>query len=144
MLFTSWQALIHGLGRHYYSMPINYRKNELEQKVHVYCRSHNYVCCECEIHIHVHCVVVQVRYLHVHVHVSGSAFGSDYVYLSRLCCYGMVGMGGVCNYIKAFGPAPFPHQREKKRSILKAYWDNIHYSMILEPDYTDTCMGTQI
>lgn len=27
------QALIHGLGRHYYSLPINYRKNELEQKV---------------------------------------------------------------------------------------------------------------
>lgn len=29
----SIQALIHGLGRHYYSMPINYRKNELEQKM---------------------------------------------------------------------------------------------------------------
>ena len=29
----SIQALIHGLNRHYYSMPINYRKNELEQKV---------------------------------------------------------------------------------------------------------------
>ena len=27
------QALIHGLGRHYYSLPINYRKNELEYKV---------------------------------------------------------------------------------------------------------------
>ena len=34
MILTSLsQALIHGLGRHYYSMPINYRKNELEQKV---------------------------------------------------------------------------------------------------------------
>lgn len=29
----SIQALIHGLGRHYYSMPISYRKNELEQKM---------------------------------------------------------------------------------------------------------------
>ncbi|XP_065177572.1 26S proteasome non-ATPase regulatory subunit 14-like [Sycon ciliatum] len=29
----SVQALIHGLDRHYYSMPINYRKNELEQKM---------------------------------------------------------------------------------------------------------------
>ena len=29
----SIQALIHGLGRHYYSLPINYRKNELEQRV---------------------------------------------------------------------------------------------------------------
>lgn len=27
------QALIHGLNRHYYSLAINYRKNELEQKV---------------------------------------------------------------------------------------------------------------
>lgn len=27
------QALIHGLNRHYYSITINYRKNELEQKV---------------------------------------------------------------------------------------------------------------
>lgn len=29
----SIQALIHGLGRHYYSLPINYRKNNLEQRV---------------------------------------------------------------------------------------------------------------
>jgi 26S proteasome regulatory subunit N11 len=29
----SIQALIHGLNRHYYSISINYRKNELEQKV---------------------------------------------------------------------------------------------------------------
>eukprot|EP00731_Ephydatia_muelleri_P010216 Em0005g802a len=29
----SVKALIHGLGRHYYSMPINYRKNDLEQKM---------------------------------------------------------------------------------------------------------------
>ena len=29
----SVQALIHGLDRHYYSMPINYRKNELEQQM---------------------------------------------------------------------------------------------------------------
>ena len=29
----SIQALIHGLGRHYYSLPINYRKNDLEQRV---------------------------------------------------------------------------------------------------------------
>lgn len=28
-----FQALIHGLNRHYYSITINYRKNELEQKV---------------------------------------------------------------------------------------------------------------
>ena len=27
------QALIHGLNRHYYSIAINYRKNELEQKM---------------------------------------------------------------------------------------------------------------
>eukprot|EP00761_Pharyngomonas_kirbyi_P012235 gb/GECH01012262.1/.p1 GENE.gb/GECH01012262.1/~~gb/GECH01012262.1/.p1 ORF type:complete len:311 (+),score=80.76 gb/GECH01012262.1/:1-933(+) len=27
------QALIHGLNRHYYSMPISYRKNDLEQKM---------------------------------------------------------------------------------------------------------------
>ena len=32
------QALIHGLNRHYYSITINYRKNELEQKV---CIPHN-------------------------------------------------------------------------------------------------------
>jgi 26S proteasome regulatory subunit N11 len=29
----SIQALIHGLNRHYYSIAINYRKDELEQKV---------------------------------------------------------------------------------------------------------------
>ncbi len=29
----SVQALIHGLNRHYYSIAINYRKNELEQKM---------------------------------------------------------------------------------------------------------------
>lgn len=29
----SIQALIHGLNRHYYSMAINYRKNELEEKM---------------------------------------------------------------------------------------------------------------
>jgi len=29
----SIQALIHGLGRHYYSIAINYRKNELEQQM---------------------------------------------------------------------------------------------------------------
>lgn len=28
-----FQALIHGLNRHYYSISINYRKNELEQKM---------------------------------------------------------------------------------------------------------------
>lgn len=27
------QALIHGLNRHYYSIAIQYKKNELEQKV---------------------------------------------------------------------------------------------------------------
>jgi len=32
LLYVS-QALIHGLNRHYYSIGINYRKNELEQKV---------------------------------------------------------------------------------------------------------------
>lgn len=31
--FLMFQALIHGLNRHYYSITINYRKNELEQKV---------------------------------------------------------------------------------------------------------------
>ena len=35
----SIQALIHGLNRHYYSIAINYRKNELEQKVCVW------ICC---------------------------------------------------------------------------------------------------
>ena len=30
------QALIHGLGKYYYSLPINYRKNELEQKARVH------------------------------------------------------------------------------------------------------------
>ena len=29
----SFQALIHGLNRHYYSISINYRKNELEEKM---------------------------------------------------------------------------------------------------------------
>ena len=33
MLFLRVQALIHGLNRHYYSISINYRKNELEQKM---------------------------------------------------------------------------------------------------------------
>jgi 26S proteasome regulatory subunit N11 len=28
-----YQALIHGLNRHYYSIAINYRKNELEEKM---------------------------------------------------------------------------------------------------------------
>jgi 26S proteasome regulatory subunit N11 len=28
-----FQALIHGLNRHYYSIGINYRKNELEEKM---------------------------------------------------------------------------------------------------------------
>jgi 26S proteasome regulatory subunit N11 len=32
----SIQALIHGLNRHYYSIAINYRKNDLEQKVLFY------------------------------------------------------------------------------------------------------------
>ena len=27
------QAIVHGLNRHYYSIAINYRKNDLEQKV---------------------------------------------------------------------------------------------------------------
>jgi 26S proteasome regulatory subunit N11 len=31
--FFAPQALIHGLGRHYYSIAINYRKNELEQQM---------------------------------------------------------------------------------------------------------------
>jgi 26S proteasome regulatory subunit N11 len=31
----SIQAIIHGLGRSYYSIAINYRKNELEQKVRI-------------------------------------------------------------------------------------------------------------
>lgn len=30
---TTMQALIHGLNRHYYSIAINYRKNELEEKM---------------------------------------------------------------------------------------------------------------
>lgn len=29
----SIQALVHGLNKHYYSININYRKNELEQKM---------------------------------------------------------------------------------------------------------------
>lgn len=29
----SIQALIHGLNRHYYSIAINYRKNELEERM---------------------------------------------------------------------------------------------------------------
>lgn len=33
VLSDRFQALIHGLNRHYYSITINYRKNELEQKV---------------------------------------------------------------------------------------------------------------
>jgi 26S proteasome regulatory subunit N11 len=33
LCFLSFKALIHGLNRHYYSISINYRKNELEQKV---------------------------------------------------------------------------------------------------------------
>lgn len=35
----SIQALIHGLNRHYYSIAINYRKNELEQKVSLHIAS---------------------------------------------------------------------------------------------------------
>lgn len=31
----SIQALIHGLNRHYYSIPINYRTHDLEQKVYL-------------------------------------------------------------------------------------------------------------
>lgn len=30
---AGWQALIHGLQRHYYSIVIDYRKNELEEQV---------------------------------------------------------------------------------------------------------------
>lgn len=33
VLCFNFQALIHGLNRHYYSISINYKKNELEQKV---------------------------------------------------------------------------------------------------------------
>lgn len=33
LVMPSIQALIHGLNRHYYSMPIAYRKNELEEKM---------------------------------------------------------------------------------------------------------------
>lgn len=36
-LMVYLQALIHGLNRHYYSLAINYRKNELEQKVCYHC-----------------------------------------------------------------------------------------------------------
>lgn len=32
-LSMNFQALIHGLNRHYYSIAINYRKNELEEKM---------------------------------------------------------------------------------------------------------------
>lgn len=32
----SIQARIHGLNRHYYSMAINYRKNELEEQVRLH------------------------------------------------------------------------------------------------------------
>lgn len=28
-----WQALIHGLNRHYYSIAISYRKNDLEERM---------------------------------------------------------------------------------------------------------------
>ena len=41
----SIQALIHGLGRHYYSLPINYRKNELEQRVGI---DYYYYVLDCE------------------------------------------------------------------------------------------------
>lgn len=33
ILTTLWKALIHGLNRHYYSLAIDYRKNELEEKM---------------------------------------------------------------------------------------------------------------
>jgi 26S proteasome regulatory subunit N11 len=33
IVFSSFQAIIHGLNRHYYSIAINYRKHELEQKM---------------------------------------------------------------------------------------------------------------
>jgi hypothetical protein len=33
ILYVYCQALIHGLNRHYYSIAINYRKNELEEKM---------------------------------------------------------------------------------------------------------------
>ena len=39
-------ALVHGLNRHYYSLAINYRKNELEQKV-CSCRAPCAVYCLC-------------------------------------------------------------------------------------------------
>ena len=32
-IYMSVQALIHGLNRHYYSLLINYRKNELEERM---------------------------------------------------------------------------------------------------------------
>ena len=35
----SMQSLVHGLNRHYYSININYRKNELEQKVSKHART---------------------------------------------------------------------------------------------------------
>lgn len=33
IIYDCFQALIHGLNRHYYSIAINYRKNELEEKM---------------------------------------------------------------------------------------------------------------
>ena len=33
IILTPFQALIHGLNRHYYSIAINCRKNDLEQKM---------------------------------------------------------------------------------------------------------------
>lgn len=39
----SIQALIHGLNRHYYSIAINYRKNELEQKMLLNLHKHKWV-----------------------------------------------------------------------------------------------------
>ena len=55
----SIQALIHGLGRHYYSLPINYRKNELEQKVQWCVRVRVRVCVRVRVRVHV-CVCVCV------------------------------------------------------------------------------------
>lgn len=39
----SIQALIHGLNRHYYSLAINYRKNELEQKMLLKLHQHSWM-----------------------------------------------------------------------------------------------------
>lgn len=68
-----WQALIHGLNRHYYSIAINYRKNELEEKMllnlHKKKWTDGFVLRPFDVHSKTNEQIVQVCAIHLEIYV---------------------------------------------------------------------------